>query len=328
MPNSNGSWRLGALIALLVSGCQTPPPAAVADRAPAVSPAPTIGAHTRQIEVNGARLTYSEQGRGVPVVLVHGSLSDLRIWEAQRLAIAQRYRYVALTQRYFGTEKWSGDGKDFTQDVHAADLAAFIRALDAGPVHLVGWSYGGLTTLLVAKEHPELVRTLTVHEPGIRSLLLDTVEGRQASAEFSLALVPAVSAAKAGDALQAARLFHEAMFSLPPGGFESEPQAIRRIVLDNARTMILALHAPPPPVFSCPSLRAIRSPALVTVGENAQKQYRMIAEKVSGCLGDAALAVIPAANHDAPIRNPGVFNATLLSFLRRHQSESSTGEEP
>jgi pimeloyl-ACP methyl ester carboxylesterase len=306
------------VIAILVSACQAPPVATVPDAAPPVAPAPTIGAHTRQVEVNGVRLTYSEQGSGVPVVMVHGSVSDLRIWEAQRLAIAQRYRYVALTQRYFGTDRWSGDGRDFTQSVHAADLAAFIRSLNSGSVHLVGWSYGGLTTLLVAKEHPELVRTLTVHEPGIRSLILDTPEGRQASTEFSRALVPAVAAAKAGDALQAARLFHEAMFSLPPGGFESEPPAIQRIVLDNARTMILALHAPPPPAFSCESLKTVRSPTLVTLGENAQPQYRMIAEKVAACLGNATLAIIPAASHDAPMRNPGVFNATLLSFLHRN----------
>jgi pimeloyl-ACP methyl ester carboxylesterase len=305
-----------ALVAVLISACETPP-VAPGPRAP-VAPAPTIGAHTRQIEVNGVRLTYSEQGNGVPVVLVHGSLSDLRIWEAQRLAIAQRYRYVALTQRYFGTDRWSGSGRDFTQAAHAADLAVFIRSLNGGPVHLVGWSYGGLTALLMAKEHPELVRTLTLHEPGVRSLILDTAEGRQASAEFSRTLVPAAAAARAGDALQAARLFHEAMFSLPPGGFESEPPALQHIVLDNARTMILALQAPPPPPLTCESLKAIRSPALVTMGENARAQYRMIAEKTAACLGNATLAIIPAANHDAPIRNPGVFNATLLSFLHRN----------
>lgn len=313
------AWGCAAVvIAILISACQAPPITTAPGTAPPVAPAPTIGAHTRQVEVNGVRLTYSEQGSGAPVVMVHGSLSDLRIWEAQRLAIAQRYRYVALTQRYFGTDRWSGDGRDFTQSVHAADLATFIRSLNSGPVHLVGWSYGGLTTLLVAKEHPDLVRTLTVHEPGIRSLILDTAEGRQASTEFSRALVPAVAAAKAGDALQAARLFHEAMFSLPPGGFETEPPAIQRIVLDNARTMILALHAPPPPTLSCESLKTVGSPTLVTLGENAQPQYRMIAERVAACLGNASLAIIPAANHDAPVRNPGVFNATLLSFLHRN----------
>jgi pimeloyl-ACP methyl ester carboxylesterase len=250
--------------------------------------------------------------------MVHGSISDLRIWEAQRLAIAQRYRYVALTQRYFGTDKWSGDGKNFTQATHAADLAAFIKSLNSEPVHLVGWSYGGLTALLVAQIHPELVRTLTMHEPGIRSLVLDTPEGRQASADFSKAMVPAASAAKAGDAVQAAKLFHEAIFSLSPGGFETEPPAIRRMVLDNARTMILALSAPPPPALSCDSLKAVRAPTLVTRGENAQPHYRMIAEKAAGCLRNATLVIIPAANHDAPMRNAAVFNGTLLSFLQKH----------
>ncbi len=305
-------------LVVLVSACQTAPSATTPGAALPAQATPTIGAHRRQVEVNGVRLTYSEQGRGVPVVLVHGSVSDLRIWESQRLAIAQRYRYVALTQRYFGTDKWTGDGKDFTQATHAADLAAFIRSLDAGPVHLVGWSYGGLTALLVAKDHPDLVRTLTVHEPGIRSLILDSPEGRQASAEFSRALFPAVSAARAGDAVQAAKLFHEAMFSLPPGGFESEPAAIRRMVVDNARTMILALSAPPPPALSCEALRLVRAPTLVTRGDNAQTHYRMMADRVAECVGNASIAVIPAANHDAPLRNPGVFNATLLSFLQKN----------
>ena len=53
--------------------------------------------------MNGVELTYLEQGRGAPVVFVHGATLDYRAWEGQREAVAQRYRYIALRLRYFGT---------------------------------------------------------------------------------------------------------------------------------------------------------------------------------------------------------------------------------
>ena len=132
----------------------------------------------RHAEVNGTKLAYVEQGRGTTVVFVHGSISDWRTWESQRPAFAARYRYVAYSQRYFGTDPWPDDGRHFSPTTHAADLAAFIRSLNAGPVHLVGWSYGGAVMSLVAAEHPQLVRTLSMHEPVIRPLLADTGRGQ------------------------------------------------------------------------------------------------------------------------------------------------------
>ena len=69
---------------------------------------------TKVIGVDGVRLTYVEQGSGEPIVLVHGAFSDLRVWEPIREEVAKRYRFIAYTQRYFGTEPWPDDGKNFT----------------------------------------------------------------------------------------------------------------------------------------------------------------------------------------------------------------------
>src|SRR6266567_4277199 len=79
----------------------------------------------RQVLVKGVDLTYLDQGTGAPVVFVHGAFSDLRFWEPQRQAVAQQYRFIALTQRYFGTTPWPDDGKHFAATTHASDLAAF-----------------------------------------------------------------------------------------------------------------------------------------------------------------------------------------------------------
>jgi pimeloyl-ACP methyl ester carboxylesterase len=43
-----------------------------------------------------------------------------------------------------------------------------------GSVDLVGWSYSGPIVLLVALQHPELVHSLTIHEPASVAFVTDT----------------------------------------------------------------------------------------------------------------------------------------------------------
>ena len=76
----------------------------------------------RQLKANGTDLTFVDQGKGAPVVFVHGAVGDLRFWEPQRAAFAKNHRYVAYTLRYHGTGAWPDAGKQYGTDVHSADL--------------------------------------------------------------------------------------------------------------------------------------------------------------------------------------------------------------
>ena len=129
------------------------------------------GPSARVVEVNGVRLPYQEQGSGEPIVFIHGAFSDLRVWEPIREGISKRYRFIAFTQRYFGTDAWPDEGRNFSVATHADDLATFVTSLNAGPVHLIGRSYGGGVATNMALKNPALVRTLTVHEPALLSVL-------------------------------------------------------------------------------------------------------------------------------------------------------------
>jgi len=112
----------------------------------------------KEAEVNGVRIQYLEDGSGEPVVFVHGTVSDNRAWEPVRDEIARKYRFIALTQRYFGTGPWKDDGREFSVATFADDLAKFVTSLNAGPVHLVGWSFGGQVAATMAVKNPSLVR--------------------------------------------------------------------------------------------------------------------------------------------------------------------------
>ena len=290
---------------LLLAGCQT------------LEPAPLAAVQFRQVRINGVELPYEEQGQGVPVVFVHGSMTDYRIWEAQRPAVAAHYRFIAYTQRYFGSQPWPDDGKNFSQATHAADLNAFIKSLGVGPVHVVAWSYGGSVATLAASQHPELFRSLSLHEPTIGSLIVDTPQGKLAASDFGKDVARIRGVANAGDPWRATQQFWEYVLRLPDGGFAGEPPMLQRIVRDNERSVPLTLNAPPQPI-TCEMVKAIRAPVLVTVGANTRPLWTLAGAALQKCVPDGELVEIPNSNHDAIVRNPDAFNRALLGFLAQH----------
>lgn len=292
-------------LGLALAGCQT------------TGSLPNDARQMKQAHVNGVDLPYIEEGQGIPVVFVHGSMSDYRIWEAERPAVAAGYRYIAYTQRYFGSAPWQDDGQKFNQMTHAADLIAFIKNLNAGPVHVVAWSYGGSVAALAASQHSELVRSLSIHEPTIGSLIVNTSEGKAAVGDFGKEIAQLRSVANSGDTLGATSQFWEFVVRLPAGGFDREPQALRQIVLDNARTVPLSLNAPPQPI-TCDMVRAIRAPVLITVGASTRALWTLAARAMAGCAQHGELVTIANSNHDAIVRQPAAFSQALLDFLARH----------
>ncbi|HTI27376.1 MAG TPA: alpha/beta hydrolase [Kutzneria sp.] len=98
-------------------------------------------------------------GQGPEVVLVHGAvLGGRECWRAQR-PLTERWRLRAVDRPGHGRSPAVGR-QDF--EVEAALLAE--EVLDR-PVHLVGYSYGGLVAMDAALLKPSAVLSLTVVEP-------------------------------------------------------------------------------------------------------------------------------------------------------------------
>jgi len=121
----------------------------------------------KNVRVNGVELHYLEKGSGMPVVLIHGGLGDYREWNPQIERISSHYRVVAYSRRYNYPNNNAEIPPDHSAIVEARDLVALLDALKLERVHIVGYSYGALTALFFATEHPERVRSLTLAEPPI-----------------------------------------------------------------------------------------------------------------------------------------------------------------
>jgi pimeloyl-ACP methyl ester carboxylesterase len=280
----------------------------------------TSAALPKEIEVNGVRLTYVEEGSGEPIVFVHGAFSDLRYWDPLREEIAKRYRFIAYSWRYHGVGAWNDDGKEYSTATHSDDLAKFIAALNTGPVHLVGQSGGGGLAIRVAVNKPALVRTVVVNEPALMSVLpTDSDEGKSARENQAKIAAPAVAANKAGDPVRTMTLFIEGVLQLGPDGFNRLPEARQRMFLDNARTAPLQLGAPTPPQITCDTLRTLNRPTLVTQGGKSHPYHRSISEGVAKCVPGAQLVSFPGLVHNAPTADPAAFTAALFDFLAKRQ---------
>lgn len=269
----------------------------------------------KQMRVNGVSLTYQEEGQGAPVVFVHGSNTDYRVWEPQRAAVAKSYRFIALTQRYFGTDPWPDDGAKFAVATHADDLAAFIRGLNAGPVTLVGWSYSGTVIFAVAVQYPELVRSLFLYELGTGTIVTDAADAKLMAEDRKEWAGPAVTATKAGDNAGAVQLFMDSV-EAQPGTFDALPQTGRSVMLDNARMLPLLFAAPPPPSITCAQLGQIKVPVAIARGELTRVFWRITADTASRCIAGSRLIIIPKARHLGPWQEPAAFNEALLGFLK------------
>jgi pimeloyl-ACP methyl ester carboxylesterase len=103
-------------------------------------------------------------GEGETVVLVHGS--GVRDWTwSDQLPLADRYRLVMPYRRGYG----DSPAADPDFEVDGQDVADLLEE----PSHLVGFSYGGIGSLLAAARRPEGVRSVTVIEPPAFRVALD-----------------------------------------------------------------------------------------------------------------------------------------------------------
>lgn len=279
---------------------------------------PSTAQENRTVEVNGVTLNYVDDGKGSPVVFVPAALVDHRVWEPYREAIARDHRFISYTKRYFGTDPWSDAGEHFSDDTHVSDLAAFIRALDVGPVYLVSWSYSGRLAPQLALRHPEMVRGMVHYEPAVGTLVAGMPEElKTAIAEERKKYGPAMEALKAGEAVEATKLFIEAVFERPEGGFEQEPEYMRTIWLDNARTLA-PMFGSPPNSITCDDLANIKQPTLIVKGEQTDLYYSSVADTMAQCQPDAELRELAGVGHEGPVHAVEPFTATILDFLASH----------
>ncbi|WP_228973077.1 alpha/beta fold hydrolase [Streptomyces sp. DH12] len=114
--------------------------------------------------VGGRTLSYLDfGGPGTPLLALHGHYNEASAFAPLAEALAPRWRVVALDQRGHGE---SDRARRYGRDDYVADVAAFHRHLDIGPVAVLGHSLGGVNAYQYAARQPDRVRALIVEDIG------------------------------------------------------------------------------------------------------------------------------------------------------------------
>ena len=261
----------------------------------------------QMIQVNGARLNVAIDGDGPEtVVFAHGLLMTHRLWDAQVDALKGRYRCIRFDFRGQGGSEVPDSGYDM--DTLAADTAALIERLEAGPCHLVGLSMGGFVGLRLGFRHPELLRSL---------VLMDTsADPEPAGPRLKYALMAAaVRWVGYGPVYGGAEqvLFGRSFLrDSARAGLRAEWRA--RITAQDRTGVANAANG----VFSrdgvAERLGDIHVPTLVAVGEEDTATPPFRAERIAAGIAGARLARIPGAGHSPPIENPDAVTHLLSEF--------------
>ena len=94
------------------------------------------------------------------VVLIHGVGHDLTYWDRQIEALGPHYNVVAFDLPGHGRS--TGRPEDWSFGYTTAFLTELIEHVDAGPVHLIGISFGSMIAQPLALARPELLLSLTL----------------------------------------------------------------------------------------------------------------------------------------------------------------------
>ena len=126
-------------------------------------------------------INFTDKGRGKTVVLLHGYLESLEIWNGFADELARTFRVIAIDLPGHGL---SGVVASIhTMDLLAEAVDAVLRHLDIDKAFIIGHSMGGYIALAFVRLYPERVRGLGLIASQVLADAPDRKEGRYKSAD-------------------------------------------------------------------------------------------------------------------------------------------------
>ncbi|WP_323055385.1 alpha/beta fold hydrolase [Brucella intermedia] len=237
----------------------------------------------------------------MPLVILPGVMADARAWMPVADAIDLDTPIFIVNRR--GRTPSRSIGADYNVAIEVEDLVAVVKSI-GGPVHLFGWSYGGLIALEAAAAGLPIC-SLAVYEPVSRPFAPETVQPiitalSQGNTDHAVEIINCdVSGFDRAyvDVLRRTPVWQElCRLSLPLG---SELAAIDRFEPNYA------------------SYASINRPVTLILGEqNAGRgPYGTAFERCATAIPDAAIKRLSGEGHLAHISNPAILAQVVVRAI-------------
>jgi pimeloyl-ACP methyl ester carboxylesterase len=259
------------------------------------------------VTVNGIELYYEIRGAGPPVLLIMGATGDGSHFDSLAELLADEFMVVSYDRRGNGRSPVPDDWRTTSPEEQADDAAGLLSALGTGPAAVFATSSGGVFALCLMVRHPNLVRGVILHEPGLYALV-DDFDAIRAPVR---ALVR--EAIEAGGPPAAVERFW--CYVAGDDGWDRLAPTLRKRLRATARTLFevelgtYELYMP-----DDDTLAAITAPVRVLVSENGLPVFAEIAGRLGQRLG-VDVATTPGT-HATYHEHPHELAEVIRPFLR------------
>jgi pimeloyl-ACP methyl ester carboxylesterase len=235
------------------------------------------------LDVDGHQVfAYEWENNGEAVLLLHGGLSQTSHWDAHILpAVEDEFHVFAYDRSGHG---FTGDqAKSFHYQHQTDEAISYLKQIVKEPAHLIGYSDGGIIALMVAMQHPELVRSIVTlganfNPNGI--VHLDDFDGNISAED------------------------QEEYSRTSPDAPETQGQKIRKMIEIQKSE----------PNLSTEDLAKIQCPVLVMAGDDDVIKHTHTVELYESIpLGQ--LAIVPASSHKFIKERPALAQLLIREFL-------------
>lgn len=231
------------------------------------------------IPVRGIKMYCEIYGKGAPLLLIHGNGGSIKAFSNQIPFFSQHYKVIAVDSRAQGKTIDTGDSLSY--EMMADDFAALLDAMKIDSAYVIGWSDGGINSLLLAIRHPEKVKKL---------------------ASTGANLVPDSSALAQKDI--------DEMIT----GYNEMNSKKEKSAEDKMQMKLLKLMIDHPHIYKA-DLAKIKCPSLIIGGDHdiiKPSHTLYIYENTPG----AFLWIVPNSGHATLIEHKDDFNKTVYNFFK------------
>lgn len=253
--------------------------------------------------INGFKVNYTDEGKGLAVVFIHGFPLSRCAWGRQIDALKSSHRVIAPDLRGLG-ENDAASGT-VTMGQFADDIHALLQQLQTGPVVLVGHSMGGYVALAFAKKYADMLRGLVLVATKAGADTPDAAAARRATADKvktggSGVVVDAMTPKMLAASNQDPKLLDQVRSFMS----SSKPESVMAALLGMAERP-----------DSTAMLAEITVPTLVITGADDIVIPPAESEKMAAAIRGAQLKRIPNAGHLVAFEQSAEFNKALLDWL-------------